>query len=499
MANLQQPRQSTPSLPSSASDEPLPPTFSVAPALDAEPPAGDRAELVAMFAALHGVEMLEWQKRLVARWSAYREGGQFVNRRCGASVPRQSGKSVDGIEWTAFLASMMGYKVLWTDHNYATTCEMLKRFRAIFGSKKADPMARFPDLNAMVSGSVNKTAQEVIEFKSGGLIAFSTRTKSAALGFSFDVVVYDEAQELTGEQQQAIIPTTTSGAKGNMQVIFLGTPTRAGSPAEVFQDMRAEALSEQPGEDMCWDEWGVAEVGDVNDEGRWAKVNPSLGHHANVDAIRAACCSMRSDPLGFAQEYLGYWLPTEAKALISKKAWESRLVDAAPEGGKVAYGVKFAADGSRWALAAACSVEGVPIHVELIDVKPMSKGTRKLAEWLEARQGTASCAAIDGLAGAGALCDRLEDCENGYIVRPRAADAATAAAMMLEAVETGGMTHAAQPALDESATRSTRRKIGSGGGWGWGGEDSAPMEAASLALWAVKTSERDPSRKQVMW
>ena len=40
---------------------------------------------------------------------------------------------------------------------------------------------------------------------------------------------------------------------------------------------------------------------------------------------------------------------------------------------------------------------------------------------------------------------------------------------------------------------SVRRPIG--GGWGFGGDNSAPIEAASLALWGVKTSKRDPSRK----
>ena len=70
-------------------------------------------------------------------------------------------------------------------------------------------------------------------FKSGGVIQFSTRTKSSRLGFSFDIVVYDEAQELTCEHTQVINPTTVSGAKHNLQIIYAGTPTRAGSKAEI--------------------------------------------------------------------------------------------------------------------------------------------------------------------------------------------------------------------------------------------------------------------------
>lgn len=57
------------------------------------------------------------------------------------------------------------------------------------------------------------------------------------------------------------------------------------------------------------------------------------------------------------------------------------------------------------------------------------------------------------------------------------------------------MTHLDDPALNLSATTATRRAIGSRGGWGWGGDNSTPIEAASLALWGAKTSKRNPARK----
>jgi len=47
--------------------------------------------------------------------------------------------------------------------------------------------------------------------------------------------------------------------------------------------------------------------------------------------------------------------------------------------------------------------------------------------------------------------------------------------------------------LEDSAVTSIKRAIG--GGWGFGGENPAPIEAAALALWGAKTSKRDPNRK----
>ena len=52
---------------------------------------------------------------------------------------------------------------------------------------------------------------------------------------------------------------------------------------------------------------------------------------------------------------------------------------------------------------------------------------------------------------------------------------------------------AGQAALRDSAVTSVKRPIG--GGWGFGGENSAPIEACALTLWGAKTSKRDPTRK----
>lgn len=461
----------------------------------ARPYDNDLSEQVASVSSRAGIELLDWQVEMMSDWTAVDGDGRFVHNRCGGSIPRQQGKSVGGISWCTALAPVMGYKVLWTEHNYSTTCEMLSRFRKIFGTRRNDPMAEFPLFNKRVSGVNNKTAQEAYEFKGGGVLAFSTRTKSAALGYSFDVVVYDEAQELRGEHVQAILPTTTSGAMGNPQALFLGTPTRAASTAEVWQRMHDEAWSD-PGDDMCWMEYGVGEVGDVSDEERWRRVLPSLGSLSNHEAIRTGLRTL--DGLAFAQEYLGYWLPRSAASLISADEWKACEVsaEAAPkDGGRVAYGVKFSPDGSRVALAAARALDDGRAHVELVAYEPTSKGTGWLAEWLSARTSRASCVEIDGLSGADDLIDRIGTAPRGYVVRPSTGDVIASASMLLGAVRDGTLTHIDDPALAASATTSSKRRIGSRGGWGFDGEGATPIEAASLAIHAAKKSKRDPARR----
>ncbi len=199
--------------------------------------SGDLADEIATVADLIGYPQLDWQRDVTRVWSTYDEDGQWVHRRNGASVPRQAGKSVDGIVWATTLTALLGYSVLWTDHNYSTTCEMLKRFQRIFGRKPGDPWG-IADFNRLVRRFNSKTAQESFELTNGGVLAFSTRTRSSALGYSFDVVFYDEAQELTGEHVQAITPTTAAGPHHNTQDVYLGTPTRAGSSATKFRELQ---------------------------------------------------------------------------------------------------------------------------------------------------------------------------------------------------------------------------------------------------------------------
>lgn len=460
---------------------------------------GDYADEVRQVARDAGIEQTEWQVGLIRDWSAHDGRGAFVNRRCGASIPRQAGKSVDGIVWATFLA-IAGYKVLWTDHNYATTCEMLRRFQAIFGKRPRDKDAKHPHFNALVSSVSNKTSQEAIFLKGGGCIVFSTRTKTAALGFSFDVVFYDEAQELCVEHVQAIAPTTTSGDKGNPQSVFLGTPTRAGSHATVFADMRKEAWSD-PKDDLAWIEYGVQEVGDVEDESRWPLANPSLEEGvATVEAIRTGIRSLGSDTLAAAQEYLGYWIEGSADSLIKASAWDALEIapSCAPSDSPFSFGVKFSPDGGEVAVCAAIVPEGAAPHVELVMLEPTSKGTRWLAEWLVERSGSASDVMVDGLSGSGALVQRMADAgaPSRYVRTPRARDVTTAATMLVEAVDEGRLTHLADPVMRECAVSVTRREIGRDGGWGLGGDTSCVMEAAALALLSASTTRRNPKRTQ---
>ena len=140
-----------------------------------------------------GYRLVPWQEQLAHDIGAVDASGKWVHPRVGISIPRQQGKSVDIIVWVAVMAALAGYKVLWTEHNYSTTMEMVDRFRKIFGRRVGDTSEGIPRWRKLLVEVCSQTGQEWMRFSSGGVIQFSTRTKSSRLGFSFDIVIYDEA------------------------------------------------------------------------------------------------------------------------------------------------------------------------------------------------------------------------------------------------------------------------------------------------------------------
>ena len=82
----------------------------------------------------------------------------------------------------------------------------------------------------------------------------------------------------------------------------------------------------------------------------------------------------------------------------------------------------------------------------------------------------------------------------GSIIRPTAKDVIAAVGTLTDALAEQSVTwYYQQDLLRESAITSVKRPIG--GGWGFGGENATPIEAASLALWGAKVSRRDPNKK----
>jgi len=426
-----------------------------------------------------------WQSDLLDDWLAIAPSGKWACRTCGGSVPRQNGKT--GILEARAEAGMILYneQVVYTAHLQKTATETFEEMAVFFDS---------PKIRTYVKDIKTALGREQIVLKSGARVKFLARTRNGGRGQHGDLLIFDEAQELDANAQASFLPAISASL--NPQVVYTGTPPDAESDGTVFRGIREKAIAGET-KTVAWFEFSVNEIGNVKDPKRWAATNPALGRRILLSTIESEVEQMDEDT--FARERLGWWSPIISKKVdyaIEEDVWDAcSSSEVAPEG-KTAYGVKFSPDGSEVALCVAVVPQEGPARIELIDRRPTGLGTQWLADWLNERYQKASCVVIDGRNGVDVLVDKITSVwkYKGSIIRPNAKEVIAAVGNLTDSLNEQTVTwFDKQDALRDSAITSTKRPIG--GGWGFGGEDSAPIEACALAFWGAKNSKRDPSRK----
>lgn len=468
------------------------PRFLVAP--DSVKTYGDDA---CFLAEAYGMKPDEWQALILDAWLAEDDRGQYAALSCGLSVPRQNGKNAILEMRELYGAAVLGETILHTAHRVDTARKAFVRLAGFFED------TRHPEMCGLVKAVRRTNGQEEIELSNGGSVSFSSRVNGGKRGFTADVVVFDEAQELTDDQMEAIMSTMAAAPKGKRQLIYTGTPPTPVSPGTVFRREREAAL-DGTGKRLCWHEWGIE---GLPQDRSWDNVrtlcyqtNPAMGIRLDDEFTEKEFQTLSFD--GFARERLGWWnrALSGKSTVIPRDKWDACATDEAPEDGTFVYGVKFAPDNSSVSLCGCLKPdEGDPV-IEHIATEPMSEGIGWLVDWLIAREGRAACVVIDGKNGAQLLMERLASRGMGRraICVPRTADVVAACSRLLDAVNEGTVRHTSQGFLTESATLTTRRRIGSDGGWGFQSTESAqaePIEACALALWQASVTKRKPGRK----
>lgn len=431
-----------------------------------------------------GFKLDPWQDGVIDDWMATKDG-LWLCRTCGLSIPRQNGKTglLQGRAATGMI--MHNEQVLYTAHLQKTSTETFEEMAAFFDS---------PKIRKYLKDIKTALGREQIILKNGARIKFLARTRNGGRGQHGDTLIFDEAQELDVNSQASFIPAIS--ASRNPQVIYAGTPPDGESAGEVFRGIRAKALDGGT-TSTSWTEFSVSEIGDPSDRQRWADTNPALGFRILITTIEGEYEQMPPDT--FARERLGWWTPVvehKEDYAISAETWDACAANTPKPNGKTAFGVKFTADGSEVALCGAVVAPNGFARIELIDRRPTGLGMQWLAEWLNARYDKASCVVIDGKNGVDALVDKIKPTwkHKDSVIRPTAKSVIAAVSMLTDSLNMRTTSwYAPQKDLRESAITSIKRPIS--GGWGFGGENSAPIEACALAYWGAKTSKRDPTRK----
>ena len=171
----------------------------------------------------------EWQALLLYDLLAVNREGLFVHTKFGYAVPRRNGKN-EIVAMREMWGLQNGEHILHTAHRTTTSRAAWERLKGLLD----DAGIEHKDAGAL-------GLEKIVVKETGGRIDFRTRTGKGGLGEGFDLLVIDEAQEYTTDQEAAL-KYVVSDSK-NPQTLFCGTPPTTESSGTVFADLRGAVFA----------------------------------------------------------------------------------------------------------------------------------------------------------------------------------------------------------------------------------------------------------------
>lgn len=465
---------------------------------------------------LGAIQCDPWQDGALEAIASVDAFGQWAATEFGVLVSRQQGKG------NILLPYELAHLYLWprddgapklighTAHEAATAREAFRRARrAILAS---------PILRAELVGGGKQTAQGVtgistgngnwsIELKNGNRLVFFTRTGSAGVGISFDVLIVDEAQHSPLSILEALLPATD--ASPNKQVLFTGTVPKEDQDGEYFEGIRDRGRKgglertgwiehSPPGSD---DPETAAKI-DLGDPETWRWSCPGLGIRLALKTVQDDWDRMgQTSPEAFARQRCSIW-PSRRAAEVEKlsdldlDAWKHQAdADAAVRGDGVVLSLALGRGGGYATICKAVRFDSDSIAVEHHKTK---EGTIWVAGDLKLlKKELGNALVVLDPKNAAAVISSLDQAGIKYLAM-NLDEIAAAHTLFIEYVNAGMVPHRDQPEVTKSLELATTRNIGRAGvTW----EQSDPTKPVSMAqgvtwaLYGVIKSEASPKKK----
>lgn len=437
----------------------------------------------------------EWQQIVLDDWLARGDSG-WANLTCGLSVPRQNGKNALIEMREIFGLVGRGEKILHTAHEIKTALKAFQRLRYFFGDGPNDPGAKFPELNAMVAHTRNVNGQQALHLKNGGSVEVIARSKNSGRGFTVDTLIFDEAQEMSDEDLEALMPTTSSAPLGDPQWIFTGTPPGPKARGEVFTRTHTDAISGTAYR-LAWHEWSADLDDDIDDIRTWAAANPALATGRLQKSVVEGERSRFADD-SFMRERLGMWQNAGTSSVIPSEIW----MDVADQDSIPVNNFSLAVDVSPDRGVASIALGGQRAdglwHVELYEQK---QGVGWLVPYLirtMEKNPEVRALVIDAASPAASIVDELRQ-QKVKVTTSNSRDMAAACGQFYDGVVEQWLRHTDQPQMNYAVASSRKRPLGDS--WAWNRKDSAsditPLVACTLALWGAQNSAvKRPRRRR---
>ena len=411
---------------------------------------------------------------------AVNEDGLWIHSKFGYSVPRRNGKN-EVVAIRELYGLKKGEHILHTAHRTSTTHAAWERLLNLVTKAKLK-----------IKSTYRAYGKENIELEGGGKNEFRTRTAKGGLGEGFDLLIIDEAQEYTDDQESALKYVVSDSS--NPQTIYCGTPPTPVSSGTVFTKLRKNTLSGGT-VNTGWAEWSVEKKTDPKDKEAWYRTNPSLG---TILTERKILDEIGNDDDDFNIQRLGLWLRYNQKSVISKNEWAELQVPAMPElKGKLFLGVKYSNDGANVAMSIASRTKDGRIFVEAIDCRPRRAGNQWMLPYI--MNPHVDVVTVDGAIGQQLLADEMYEMKLGTPIFPKVREIILANSTFESGVYSKTLCHSGQPSLAQVVSNCDKRSIGSNGGFGYKSLvdelEIALMDSAILAYWQCSESKEKKKQK----
>lgn len=455
---------------------------------------------------LAGLELDEWQE-IALRLSLGKRPDNpdlWAHRLFGAEIPRQDGKGVilEGRQLVGLYLVPTELLIIHTAHEFKTATESFTRLATLVEDT--------PKLSREVETIYTANGKEAIILKPTDSrprkrVKFLARSKKSGRGFTSDLLIFDEAQELSPEMVGAAGPTQS--ARPNPQTIYTGTA--GDQDAHVWAKIRDEGIQDSPR--LAWVEYSAGEpddhVGDdidLDDMREAYRANPAM-HGPNPrmteDAVRNDRAMM--DDENFARERLCLWWVEKRVSVIAADKWDAIVKPGRKPGDRICFAVDVPPERDSASIAVASQLEDGRRHAELVEHRP---GTGWVVDRLVEldREWTPGHIAIQPTSPAGALIGEIAEAlkaERVPVLPISGVDLTAACGLFLDLIDNDRLevqkNHSAPLA---AAVDAVRKRELMDGGFVWNRRDAtsniAPLMALTLAVYAVGQEPKKRRKKR---
>lgn len=451
---------------------------------------------------LAGMSLDLWQEHILDVGCSVGADGKWTAFEVGLEAPRQNGKT--GSLEALMLAAMFAWdakEVIYSAHEFKTT---VKTFRRIERLVRSTPVF-MQQVERIRYGNDSKS----IELKDGTVLQFMARSGNAGRGFSADLVILDEAYNLSTEMIAATVPAMAARSiDGNPQIWYLSSAGMVGS--STLNGVRDRAMAGNE-ESLAWMEWSAPKGADPEDVDAWYVSNPALGIRISEKFVRSELASFRSDTeLGEAawmRERLGIREKLDNETFFNLDSWALARDPYAVPSEVLAFAIDVPPSRDVANIGMVSLLPNGDVMVELVDRAPGTAWVPQRMKELQERHHP-QATIVDARSAAAALESDLRG--HGVAFKfVSTNDYTSAAGQIFDMVhprdedtdeDRPRLVHIGQDELDTAVQAAKPRYLGDGSAFLWQRknitQDISPLVAVTLALAGLQRARRKQQRSQ---